>query len=338
MSTDVCERHDDEAENMARNWQNCWIIVTLLAWLGIGYLERERGLHLLGLAWQHMVQPPIPIQVEDIQFLSANLHLTGTLYTPERRVGTYPGVILCHGGTQYGRNLALYAVLARSLAEHGYIVVTFDFRGFGNSEDPHQFETFADLDFVQDIVSAVDYLTRLNAVDHSRLYVVGHSFGAGVAFLAGIRDARISKVVSISPGRGTDQRFFGENATEPDYPSHRLSADMKIQPPIPKAIIDPHLQDYTAAEFPKFPVHPPVLLLDGAKESAQELECLREVYDRLTAPKAYRTISNADHYFGTQRGQRGDVPDVPYDADIMAELTTTLLQWFRPNAAEAFSE
>lgn len=318
---------------MKHVWRNLSIFgILLLLLVGVGYVERERVLHLLNPLLQKINIVPLQVHTTDIDFLSGNVQIKGTLYAPDTKFGIYPGVLICHGGTKYGRQLALYVVLARLLAEQGHVVLTFDFRGFGDSEDPHQFDTFSDLDFVQDVSSALTYLTGSTQVDSSRLYVVGHSFGAGVAVLAGIRDYRIGKTVSISPGRCTDQRFFGENAPEPDYPSVRLSYDMKIKPLIPKAILDPHLKDYTAAAFLKFPVHPPILLVDGEHEGQDEMACLQDIYSKMTEPKAYVTIADADHYFGTKRQQKVVIEDIPYDHSIMTELIETLVQWFRNKA------
>ncbi len=295
----------------------------------IGYIERIQLFRISTLLLQKIGYPPIQVQTTEVEFLSGNLQLRGSLYTPTKSFGLYPAIVICHGGTKLGRRLALFTVMARTLAERGYVVLTFDFRGFGESEDPRKFETFSDLDFVQDVSSALNYLSRVKQVDPSKLYIIGHSFGAGVGVMAGIRDIRIKKVVSISPGRGTRERFFGENASEPDYPNIRMSYDMKIHPPIPKDIFNPHLKDYVAEAILNFPVHPPVLLIDGGQESKEDLAFLRDVYEQMSEPKDYVTIQSADHYFGTDRNQDGSSENIPYDKSVMTELVDVIDHWFR---------
>jgi alpha-beta hydrolase superfamily lysophospholipase len=130
-------------------------------------------------------------------------------------------VVLCHGGTPLGRRLALFTVAARKLAERGYVVLAVDLRGFGDSERPPRFETAADLDFVQDVTAAVDYLATLRRVDGSRIGVVGHSFGAGVAVAACCDGA--SAAVSVSPGRHTPALLRPER---PDYSEPADVGDM----------------------------------------------------------------------------------------------------------------
>jgi len=223
----------------------------------------------------------------------------------------------------------MYVVMARILAARGYVVLTFDFRGFGDSEDPRRFKTFADLDFVQDVSAALTFLSQVKQVEPSRLAIVGHSFGAGVGVMAGMRDVRVTRVVSIAPGRGTDALFFGEHATDPDIPQARMSNDMKISPLIPKQVFYPHLIDYVAEAILDYPVHPPVLLIDGARESQADLDFLQEVYVNMTEPKGYVTIRDADHYFGTDRDQNGDLPNLPYDRSVMTELVDVIERWIR---------
>ncbi len=267
--------------------------------------------------------PTHQIIADDIRFPSGNLRIAGTLYTPSPLTGLHPAVVISHGGTRRGRRLALYTVVARKLAERGYIVLTIDFRGFGDSGRPRRFDTTSDLD----IIAAVDYLAANQRVDPARISAIGHSFGAGVAVAASLRDRRIARAVSISPGRNTAKRFFGPGAPDPNYPSRRMSRDMGVDPPIPRALFDPHLKDYVAEAILDYPIHPPVLLVDGQKESAADLAFLRDVAARMTEPKSYVTIPGADHYFGTRQDQDGSTLTTAYDARVMDQLVEALDTW-----------
>jgi alpha/beta superfamily hydrolase len=303
------------------------IIVALIA--TFGYLERVPVFRFLTVLMEKMGYSALRVQTKEVEFLSGNLQLRGSLYTPGPFIYKFPTIVICHGGTRLGRRLAMYVVVAQELAKRGYVVLTFDFRGIGDSENPHRFETFADLDFGQDISAALTYLSGLKQVDPSQFYVVGHSFGAGVAVMSGIRDFRVKRVVSISPGRNTKQRFFGKDAPDPDWPSRRMSEDMDIHPPIPRAIFDPHLKDYVAEAILDYPVHPPVLLVDGAYEDKEDLIFLKDVAEKMTEPKGYVTIQAADHYFGTKRDQDGSSGAIRYNITVMNALVTAIDQWFR---------
>jgi dienelactone hydrolase len=269
------------------------------------------------------------VTADHVRFPSGNLMIGGTLYAPTPLAGSHPAVVISHGGTRRGRRLALYTVAARKLAERGYIVLTFDFRGFGDSELPRRFETASDLDFVQDIVAAVDYLAATPHVDPARISAIGHSFGAGVAVAASLRDRRIGRAVSISPGRNTAKRFFGPGAPDPNYPSRRMSRDMGVDPPIPRTLFDPHLKDYVAEAILEYPIHAPVLLVDGSLEAADDLAFLKDIAARMTGPKGYVTIPGADHYFGTRQDQDGSAAKTPYDAQVMDALVDALDAWLK---------
>lgn len=269
------------------------------------------------------------VQTSEVRFPSGRLRIAGTLYAPATPIGISPALVVVHGGTSKGRRLALYTVAARLLAERGYVVLVIDFRGFGDSEKPARFQTASDLDFVRDISAAVDYLAGLRRVDTGRIGVVGHSFGAGVAVAAALRDRRIGRAVSIAPGRNTAKRFYGPDAADPGYPSRRMSADMGIEPPIPQAVFDPHLKDYVAEAILDYSLHPPVLLVDGGEEDGEDLAFLKSVADRMTEPKGYVTIPGADHYFGTGQRQDGTLPVVDYDARVMGALVDAIDAWMK---------
>lgn len=303
----------------------CAVALAALA----GYAVRDPVLRFTADQSRGIPWPGQRVKTTEVRFSGANLRIGGTLYAPSPVLGLYPAVVMSHGGTRRGRRLALYTVAARKLAERGYIVLTIDFRGFGDSERPRRFETASDLDFVQDIVAAVDYLAALRQVDPSRISVVGHSFGAGVAVAASIRDRRIGRSVSISPGRNTAKRFFGPAAPDPGYPSRRMSQDMGVDPPIPPALFDPHLKDYVAEAILDYPVHPPILLVDGGNEPAEDLAFLRDVAARMSGPKGYVTIPGADHYFGTRQDQEGSASATAYDAQVMNALVEAVDAWLK---------
>jgi dienelactone hydrolase len=309
--------------------KGCRILCALALALLAGYAFRAPLLRLAGRQSAKVGWLRRRVQTSEVRFPSGRLQIAGTLYSPSTPFGTSPALVIGHGGTPKGRRLALYTVAARKLAERGYVVLAIDFRGFGDSEKPTRFQTASDLDFVQDVTAAVDFLSTLRRVDTSRIGVLGHSFGAGVAVLAAIRDRRISRAVSLSPGRNTARRFFGPGAIAPKYPSRRMSHDMEISPPIPREVFDPHLKDYVAEAILDYPAHPPVLLVDGAREEEEDLAFLKDVAARATEPKGYVTIPGADHYFGTGQRQLGTLPAVPYDAPVMNSLVDAVDGWMR---------
>lgn len=272
------------------------------------------------------------VQPTDVTFTSGGLTLKGSLFLPK---GTppFPGIVMTHGGTPEGRQLPLYKVLSTKLVRQGYGVLSFDFRGYGESEDPKKIDSPEDLDFVEDVRQAVSLLAAFNKIDASRIFLAGHSFGAGVVIPAGIEDPRVKGIIAIAPGRRGNELFWSENAPNKHYPRERLSQDMEL-PQIhylSVEFVNPILQHVTIDTVLNYPEHPPILLIDGAQEDARDLAFLRRIYQEMTPPKTYVTIPRAGHYFGVKSDESDEQETrvLTYWNEIVSDLAQTIDQWIR---------
>ena len=113
------------------------------------------------------------------------------------------GVVLAHGG-QF--NKESWEKQARVLAAHGFRVLAFDFRGFGQSRGPGQADIFT-APVQLDVLAAVRYLRKSGAKTVS---VVGASFGGGAAANAAIQadPGEIERVVLLAAGPGDHPEKF----------------------------------------------------------------------------------------------------------------------------------
>ena len=142
---------------------------------------------------------------QTIAFYSEGVRLAGTLFLPdglapgERRAG----IVLCHG---YTGVRALYLPdTARELTADGYVVLSFDYKGWGDSEGPRT--RLAPYSRVADVQAALSYLAAQSMVDPARLGLYGTSYGgATVVFTAAI-DPRVACVVSVV-GIGNGRRWM----------------------------------------------------------------------------------------------------------------------------------
>jgi alpha-beta hydrolase superfamily lysophospholipase len=126
------------------------------------------------------------------------------LYEPRKRGRALaPGVVFCHGFTA---TKELYLPpLARAFARAGIAALTFDYRGFGESEGPAG--RLIPAEQVQDVRNALTFLGSRRGVDAERLALYGTSFGGGIAVAAGVADPRAQAVVS-SVGLGDGGRWL----------------------------------------------------------------------------------------------------------------------------------
>ena len=112
------------------------------------------------------VQDPIQISTSDGQTLTA------TLYVPR---GPTKAALQIHGGI--GVKRLFYRHFAGYLASHGYAVLTFDYRGTGDSRPQSLRGYRARLrDWgQQDLPAVLDWLSQ--RYPHLPKYAVGHSMG-----------------------------------------------------------------------------------------------------------------------------------------------------------------
>jgi len=114
--------------------------------------------------------------------------------------GDGPAVVLLHGFPDSGR---LWRHQVPALAEAGFKVVVPDLRGYGRSDKPMEVEAYRMDVLVGDVLGVID------AADAERAHVVGHDWGAGVAWATALMAAdRVDHLVTMSVGHPAT--FFAE--------------------------------------------------------------------------------------------------------------------------------
>ena len=110
---------------------------------------------------------------KSVIFYSEGVKLAGDLFLPadlkpgERRAG----VVLCHGYTGVG---SIYLPdNARVLADGGYVVLSFDYKGWGDSDGARN--RLAPYSRVADVQAAMTFLGAPPEVDVDRLGIYGAS-------------------------------------------------------------------------------------------------------------------------------------------------------------------
>jgi pimeloyl-ACP methyl ester carboxylesterase len=113
--------------------------------------------------------------------------------------GDGPPVLLLHG---FPDSSHLWRRQIPALTGAGLRVIAPDLRGFGESDRPEGVDAYRVGHTLADLVAVLD------AVGAERAHVVGHDWGAGVAWaFAGVRPDRVERLVAMSVGhpraRGT---------------------------------------------------------------------------------------------------------------------------------------
>ena len=117
--------------------------------------------------------------------------------------GEGPVVLLVHG---FPDSSHLWRHQVPALTAAGLRVIAPDMRGFGASDRPAAVEAYRLSHAVADLVAVLD------AAGVERARVVGHDWGAGVAWLmAAIRPERVERLVALSVGHpATARRTFAD--------------------------------------------------------------------------------------------------------------------------------
>jgi pimeloyl-ACP methyl ester carboxylesterase len=104
--------------------------------------------------------------------------------------GDGPAVLLCHG---FPESWYSWRHQIPVLAEEGFRAIAVDMRGYGRTDRPHEIEQYSMLHLVGDMVGVLD------ALDVGKAVIVGHDWGAPVAWHAALlRPDRFSGVVALS--------------------------------------------------------------------------------------------------------------------------------------------
>ena len=132
----------------------------------------------------------------EIEFYSEGFKLCGDVYVPdglaagERR----SAVLLCHGYT--GVKDLYLPDNARVLNEAGYVAMTFDYKGWGDSEgkSPHRLAPYSR---VADVQAAMTFLGLQPEVNEDNIGIYGTSYGGATVSWTGAVDQRAKCIVSV---------------------------------------------------------------------------------------------------------------------------------------------
>lgn len=136
------------------------------------------------------------VGAEAVTFDNGAIRMVGNLYLPPDydSTKTYPAIVVAHpwGGVKE-QTSGLYA---QQLARRGFVTLAFDASHYGESGgEPRDLEDPANR--VQDIRSAVGYLSSLAQVDAGRIGTLGICAGGGYTLHEAQTDLRVKAVAGV---------------------------------------------------------------------------------------------------------------------------------------------
>ena len=321
-------------------WAGLGVAAMLAFGIGAGFLwDRATGKHSRGRrAWLEDVAPEDIARCncqpdQDVEIRRPDgLRLAGSIDRPAQHA-RHPAIILLHGNTPDGRRLPTYRVLARFLRDQGFVVLSIDFAGMRQSEDPFLFGTPEALDSTLDVHAALAFLRGAPEVDPSSIHIICHSMGCRSAFSVGLVDPLIGKIVALGPPRGEEARHSDDDEIAYFWARARKTHRQIYGREFPewytremwlKAVRQQTMQRHMPLLAK--PGHKPVLFMDGELESRTARRYLRDYVKHVADPKRYVTIPGSNHYINTVREGGMNL----YDRRVMNRTTAEIVRWLRP--------
>lgn len=271
------------------------------------------------------------VEPEAVEFFSDGIRLAGDLYVPPEANSAHPapGVVVCHGFG--GIKQFFVGEIAAALCGFGYAALTFDFRGFGESDGsrnrlrPHE--------QVDDTLAAVEFVCADPRVDEARIGLYGTSFGGGIAILAGCRDERVGAAVSgvgiadygrwLRSLRRHWEWLEFEEELEADRRERTLTGVSRVVEPEHIMVRDPHSMEHERGLRERYPTRafaldlasgdairsfdpvrmvesarsvPALLFIGVAGDALTPFEETLDFFERSPSPKELMTISGITHH------------------------------------------
>ncbi len=147
----------------------------------------------------------ILVQTHNLDVTTARVDDTPITVAQKPNHPPAPAVVIAHG---FSGSQQLMAPMATTLAQNGYVAVTFDFSGHGRNQRPmtggiRNLAQSADA-LMADIERVVAFARRLPGVD-GRIALAGHSMATDLVVRAARRDPGVTAVVALS--------FFAQEVT-----------------------------------------------------------------------------------------------------------------------------
>ncbi len=293
-------------------------------------------------------------RARDVYFLNDNIMLAGTLTAPQKD-GVYPGVILVWGpGPQDRDYRGLFSGIADHLSRNNFCVMRFDKRGVGASGG--NFATYTVKEEISDAVAAIDFLSKQNEVDKSRIVLIGHSEGGYYISKIASMDTRIKACVILS---GTVRmghldrkiellKYIGEKSKwSKEYMATVIKAETKAYKTVVntqkawaavsrhKCYLERMRQEYFSRPLEAIKeVKIPILLLHGNKDAEnppRDSKLLNIALDEAgTASHSLVYFGYLGHFFGKEVFD--GVKKRYYQAD--PDVLRTINDWLNDNLAD----
>ena len=283
------------------------------------------------------------MNIRDVEWKSGEDTIVGQLYLPDG-AGPFAGVVLCHGFA--GVKELLLPAYAQRFAGAGFAALTFDYRGFGASQGERG--RIVPERQIDDIRSAVGFMSGQPAIAANRLALWGTSLGGANAVVAASRDPRI-KCLAVQLTFANGERVVTGNMSDEEkgkfletlkrMQDRRAKTGKETMVPLDNVLTDPQ----STAFYERFADHPalnievplltvaetlkfkpeehlsdlkvPLLVIGAGKDSVNPPQESVLLYQAVNEPKSLMMLDEATHY-------------ELYEGAYLEKVTSRQIDWF----------
>ncbi len=268
---------------------------------------------------------PDNIEFRTANIISEGVRLQAELFSLKSLSGKpLPTIIMAHG---WGGTAANFRWDALQLANAGYLVVTFDYRGWGGSDgrviltappekkEGRRFSAQVEelREYVDPIEQTTDWFNVINwamgepMVDKNRIGLRGSSYSGGHVFYVAARDPRVKAIVSQVGAFDSRWVVTGETETKTTHDEATKRARGEVGYPEPRAkvvgnligapIRDKLLHYVPFEEAPKMKDCAALFIVAEKEELFDNKDHAKLAYDRMPGTKKkYVSLPNITHY------------------------------------------
>jgi fermentation-respiration switch protein FrsA (DUF1100 family) len=255
------------------------------------------------------------VKIIPTEFTSEGETIRGNFVVPKGE-GPFPGICKFHGLPGGPDQVGGFAM---ALAEAGFIVLTFDFRGFRQSEG-----LFSLSGQIKDAKEALSHLLESDLTIDSWSGIYSASWGAAVAICALAEDPRCDALCIRAPI--FDTLWFAESPMiqpavdmiiETDPSQMRGLDDPETQKAILRRMVEDAKVHNPVNEISKIAPRP-MLILHGTDDVGVPLAGVKRLYELAGEPKELVVVEGADHNLSDPRA---------YEITLKTGVEWFLKQW-----------
>jgi len=247
--------------------------------------------------------------------------LIDTFYSEEKI--NQPIVIFCHGYKGF-KDWGAWNLMAKSIADEGFCFIKFNFSHNGgtvnNPIDFPDLEAFGNNNYtkeLEDLNDVIDWsqehFKNNSAINTTKISLIGHSRGGGIAIIKASEDPRISKLITLASVSNFENRFGSETEIKNwKEKGVKYVLNGRTKQEMPHYI--QFLEDFEAnkerlhIESATKSLELPVLIIHGGKDTSVNIDEAYNIYE-WSKNNQLEIVENADHVFNTKH---------PWEKDLLS--------------------